>query len=132
MSEQPHQRTKFLTFERPLLPPPPLDADRYEWYLGNTLAFYRGKEKVWEQKIPEADISWVPSDADHAKDDFRPYFGHFEVFKVEVFKDGDRFGWQIRFSLTHRSADFWYDKIQKYLKQRYKEHFEPKPQEGGR
>jgi hypothetical protein len=121
-----HQRTKFITIERPLLPPPPLDAVRHEWFLSDHLAFYDAEgKKVWEQEIPEAGISWVPSDKDHTLDEFHLYFWHFEVFK-----DG-HFGWQLRFSISHRSADYWYDQMMAYLKECYRLHFEPSSPAGG-
>lgn len=42
------KRAKFLTIEIPLIPPPPIDSEP-QWYLSNTLGFYKKGKKVWEQ-----------------------------------------------------------------------------------
>jgi hypothetical protein len=111
-----HQRTKFITIERPLLPCPPLDATP-EWYLGNTLGFFDSEHnKVWEQEIPEADLRWMRTDGRDA-DEFDKYFSHFEVFK-----DG-HFGWQLRFKISHERASLWHEKMMAYIEEYHEEHF---------
>jgi|SRR5208337_4252160 len=119
MSEKPldwHQRTKFITIERPLIPCPPLDASP-EWYLGNTLGFFDSEHnKVWEQVIPEAELYWMKIEGLDA-DEFDDYFSEFEIFK-----DGS-FGWQLSFKISHERANFWYDRMLAYLGEYHKEHF---------
>ena len=105
-----------IIIERPLLPCPPLDASP-EWCLMDMLIFHGPKgEKVWEQKIPEAGLYWMKIEGRDA-DEFANYFHNFEVYK-----DG-RFGWQLRFQISHERANFWYDRMMAHLEEYHKEHF---------
>lgn len=112
-------RTKatFLTIERPLLPPPPLESSPY-WCYSNTLIFHDAQgNKVWEQEIPEAELYWVENNSGNVGDVFDHYFWPFEVFK-----DGN-FGWQLRMTMSHNRAKFWLAKIMKYMKEHHEKHF---------
>lgn len=120
MSKEWHQRSKFITLERPLLPNPPDEAVEYGWFYVNRLIFYDAHGvKVWEQDIPEAELSWLPHD--NGGDEFGKYFERFEVFK------DDRFGWQLRMMLSHAKANYWAERIYKemveYIEQHHREHF---------
>lgn len=120
MSE-PRVRATFITIERPLLPPPPLDSNP-RWYYTNTLGFYDAKgNKVWEQEIPEAELYWVDNNSSNRGDVFDKYFWPFELFK-----DGD-FGWQLRFKVSHNRGKFWLRKMMEYISEHHKQHFVETP-----
>lgn len=117
------KRAKFITIERPLLPPPPVDSHPY-WCLINHLVFYDDmRRKVWEQEIPEAELLWRPtfrySDEQkkyvYWRDDFDNYF------RCQVFKD-EHFGWQLRLKLSHHEADVWHERIVKSVENYHKHH----------
>lgn len=119
------KRAKFITIERPLLPAPPKDAEPYWCYL-NTLMFKDKKTRrtLWEQKIPEAQLSWKPLyryDDDKKeyvfwKDDFDAYF------RCSVFKD-DNFGWQLRLIISHEYANVWHKRMMDYIEKYHQAHF---------
>jgi len=88
------KRTKTIEFKRQLWPQPPEDAKPWWWGL-NTLAFYRGYEKVWEQDIPESKLIKKP---DHFGLD--RIFGH--GHRVEF---DENFGWLLVFESSHEEAD---------------------------
>lgn len=97
MSEEIHKMTKIIEFTRQLWPAPPRDA-KPSWYLINTLGFFKGGKKVWEQEIPESDLKrmvtnrWGLVELDHP--------GHY--FHVEL---DDKFGWCLKFRMTHEEAE---------------------------
>ena len=117
-------KAKFLTIERPLLPRPPASAVRPYWCLSNTLIFYdKNGQKVWEKKIPEALPLWMPilqyddeNNYPHWHDEFKNYF------QCEVIND-PHFGWQLRMTISHKYADFWHEKMMRYIKRYHKNHF---------
>ena len=106
-------KATFLTIERPLIPPPPIDSEPYWCYI-NTLIFHdKDGKNVWEQKIPEADIHWIKG---KWGDEFASYFS------AEVFKDSN-FGWQLRLKISHERAKFWLAKMMEYIAEYHKAHF---------
>jgi hypothetical protein len=111
------KRATFIKFERPLLPPPPIDSEPY-WCYVDTLIFHDAQgKKVWEQEIPEAQLYWVPGN--HEGDVFDKYFSGFQCFK-----DGD-FGWQLRFELSHERAKKWLQEaIAVGVKKHHEAHFQ--------
>ena len=117
------KKAKFLTIERPLIPCPPIDSEPH-WYYANTLGFFKNGKKVWEQKIPEANMSWIPTYRfDDTKkeyvyrcDMFDKYF-HCEVFLDKVF------GWQLRIKISHNYANIWHKKMMGYIKRYHNNHF---------
>lgn len=115
-------KAKFLTIERPLLPSPPKNARPY-WCLCNTLQFYdKNNNKIWEQKIPEAELLWKPlytydgNKYVYWRDEFNSYFS------CEVFLDKN-FGWQLRMKLSHNYANIWHKKIMNYIRRYHRNHF---------
>ena len=101
-----HRMTKIIEFTRQLQPQPPKDS-KPSWYLINTLGFFKGGKKVWEQEIPEIDVKrmvtnrWGRVELDH------PGYG----FHVEYDKD---WGWLLKFKMTHQQAE----KVWKYISDR--------------
>ena len=89
-------RATFITIERPLIPQPPRNSRPF-WCYSNTLLFYtkNASELLWEQKIPEALGLWHKNI--HGKPEF-DRVGHCEVFLDK------RFGWQLRWTLSHETA----------------------------
>ncbi len=120
------KKATFLTIERPLLPPPPVDSEP-QWYYANTLGFYKDGEKVWEQEIPEAKLLWKPlynydmneKKWEYWRDEFNRYF------HCEPFLD-PHFGWQIRLRISHHYADIWYNEIMAYIRVYHDNHFKNK------
>ena len=90
------RRTKIIEFSRQLWPQPPPDARPY-WYGLGELAFYMGHEKVWNEKIPEAQ---------HAM-----RFNRFGVKNLGhpgrcmKVKFDQNLGWLLYFELSHRDSD---------------------------
>lgn len=106
-----------LTIERTLDPKPPRDA-KPRWYYQNTLGFYKNHELVWEQKIPEARISWMETyrGGDEVYDSFDTY-GQCSVFYEE------NIGWRLRWIITHQRAKKWLDEILSYIEAYHTYHF---------
>ena len=118
-----NKRAIFLTIERALMPPPPIDSEPY-WCFTNTLLFYdKAGRKVWEQKIPEANLAWVhgfryndkKKEYEYLCDEFDKYF-HCEVFKDK------NLGWQLRLTLSHGKANFWHKRILEFIEAYHQEH----------
>lgn len=127
MNKKQCKKAMFLTIERPLDPPPPRDAIP-RWYLVDTLGFFDvdGK-KVWEQKIPEAQLLWKPlyhHDNDkweYWRDEFAAYFF------CQAFKDST-FGWQLRLKISHHYAEIWHSEIMAYIRKYHENHFKKEKQ----
>jgi len=111
-----HKRAKIITIERPLWPPPPIDAVP-DWCYINTLIFHDPKtwKNVWEQEIPECEIYW--HQRENGGEECSGYF-----HGVKVFKDGN-FGWQLHLEISHSTADLWLDKIMQYVREEHILHF---------
>jgi len=89
-------RTKTILFTRQLRPQPPPDARPY-WYGLGELAFYKDREKIWNQKIPEAQHT-MRFNRYGAKSLEHPGRG----MKVEF---NQHWGWLLTFEISHRDAD---------------------------
>ena len=116
MKTEIHKKAKFITIERPLWPPPPIDSVP-DWCYVNTLIFHDSKtfEVVWRQEIPEADLLWVPRRNYPWTDELDKYFS------CSVFKD-ERFGWQLRAEISHERANLWLGKMLAYVKTHHDGH----------
>lgn len=95
--EQIRKRTKTISFKRQLWPPPPIDARPYWWGI-NTLSFYKDREKVWEQKIPETAPKLMVVNRFGYETIDHPGYG----FKVEL---DPNFGWCLVFEMRHQQAE---------------------------
>jgi hypothetical protein len=95
--------TTIITFKRQLWPQPPADA-RPDWYLTNTVGFYKSGKKVWEQEIPERCLffekgfyEWL-----HV-----PRFYLRDAGSCTLIQD-KTFGWCIEFQVRYEeAAKFW-------------------------
>ena len=101
------KRAKFITIERPLLPPPPITS-KPNWCYYHTLIFHNHRgEKVWEQEIPEAQLYWL-------KRNGREGIEFDRYFQPSVFKD-EHFGWQLRLTISHERADYWLSQMMGHI-----------------
>jgi len=118
-------RATFITIERALIPEPPRDAEPY-WCYSNTLMFKHKetRETLWEQKIPEARLSWCKKREDRA-DEFDSYF------QCSVFFDKN-FGWQLRCRISHYAANLWHKRMMEGVERYHQNHFKKSTQLGSK
>lgn len=109
---EPRIKATFLTIERPLLPPPPIDSEPYWCYIKTLIFHDKLGRKVWEQEIPEVDLRWMKGQWGDKFDNY---------FSAEVFKDWD-FGWQLRLKISHDRAKFWLARINEYIEEYHEAH----------
>lgn len=90
------RRTKLIKLTRQLWPQPPPNAKPW-WYGLGELAFYKGYEKVWNQKIPEAQCTMR-----YNKFGSKTLEHPGRCMKVEF---DQHWGWLLSFELSHKDAN---------------------------